>query len=159
MINGPSVARVIHVLGVVVWIGGVATITTIVLPLAARDGSPKEGRHLFESIERRFSWIARTMALLVGASGLYMTWALDLWSRFRDPAFWWMHAMVALWAVFTAILFVAEPLLHRHIAARMEIHPHSTFRRMQRLHWLLLIASLLVIAGAVSGAHGYSWFG
>jgi hypothetical protein len=30
----------------------------------------------------------------VAASGFYMVERLDLWDRFRDIEFWWMHAMV-----------------------------------------------------------------
>ena len=32
------------------------------------------------------------------------------WNRFGAAAFWWIHAMVAVWAVFTLMLFVLEPL-------------------------------------------------
>ena len=158
MIDGAGLARVIHVLAVVIWIGGVAAVTTIILPLAASAREEGEGRRLFESVERRFSWIARSMLVLVGASGLYMLWTLDLWQRLSDPAFWWMAAMVAVWAVFAVLLFLAEPLLKRRMAHNLTQDPRRTFRRMQVLHWLLLAASLVTIAGAVAGAHGYRLF-
>jgi len=40
-----------------------------------------------------------------------MTYELDLWSRFSMPGYWWMHAMVFVWFLFTVMLFVAEPLI------------------------------------------------
>ncbi|MEZ5916437.1 MAG: hypothetical protein R3C40_02530 [Parvularculaceae bacterium] len=52
--------------------------------------------------------------LLAGVSGFWMIWRGDMWSNFADPHFWWMHAMVCVWAVFAAMLFIIEPLfLHR----------------------------------------------
>lgn len=156
--DGLALARVLHVLGIVVWIGGVAIITAIVLPLARAQADPQAGVKLFESVERRFAWIARAMVLIVGGSGLYMIWAYDLWQRFADARFWWMHAMVAVWAIFAAMLFVAEPLAHRRMAEKLARAPGPVLRRMMIVHWLLLIASAVTIAGAVAGAHGYRLF-
>jgi hypothetical protein len=68
--------------------------------------------------------------------------------------------MVAVWFVFTALLFVAEPLfLHRRLAARAKAAPERTLTLLQRLHWVLLILSLVTIAGAVAGGHGFAFFG
>jgi len=145
-------ARVLHVIAIVLWIGGVGIVTLIVLP-AAR-ASP-EGVRMFELVERKFSWLVRGMIILAGLSGLYMTWSLDLWPRFSDPAYWWMWAMVVVWTVFTGILFVGEPLLYRKLADRIRQQPQAHFTRILLLHWILLIAALLTIAGAVAGAHGY----
>jgi hypothetical protein len=63
--------------------------------------------------------------------------------------------MVAVWAIFTIVLFVAEPLvLHRWFHARATRDPEGTFRLVLRLHRVLLGVSLLTVAGAVLGAHG-----
>jgi hypothetical protein len=39
--------------------------------------------------------------VIVGLTGFYMTQRLELWERFWSSEFWWMHAMVCLWLVFT----------------------------------------------------------
>ncbi len=93
------IARVLHVLAVVIWIGGVGMMTTVILPAMATFHSPDERVRVFEAVESRFAWIARGMTLIVGLSGFYMLWKLDLWGRFADLSFWWMHAMVGVWAV------------------------------------------------------------
>jgi uncharacterized membrane protein len=36
MLNDLAIARAIHVLAVVVWIGGVAMVTTVILPIVRR---------------------------------------------------------------------------------------------------------------------------
>lgn len=150
-----TIARAIHVLSVVHWIGGVAMVTAVILPAAARLAAPERRLELFEQIEGRFSPQAKISVPLAGLSGFYMTDRLGAWERFSDPAFWWMHAMVLVWAAFMAVLFVAEPLfLHRWFRARMASAPERTFAFVRRAHWVLLTASAATVAGAVLGAHG-----
>lgn len=155
-VEAAGLARALHVLGVVLWIGGVAMVTTVLLPAVRRMKAPRERVAFFETIESRFAWQARVTTLVTGASGFYLLHALDAWGRFAAPGYWWMHAMVAVWALFTLMLFVLEPLfLHRWFLARAQRDPEGTFARVQRLHWVLLAVSLLTVAGAVAGSHGW----
>lgn len=148
-----ALVRAAHVLAVIVWIGGVAFVTTVLLPAVARDHPPERRLAAFLRIETRFAWQARLSVLTAGGSGLWMTWRLDAWSRFADPTFWWMHAMAAVWLAFSLMLFVLEPLvLHRLLDNSPR--PDLAFRRVVFLHWILLAASLLAVGGAVAGAHG-----
>ena len=149
-------ARAIHVVGVVLWIGGVAFVTLVLLPAAFRHPEPTQRVDAFQRYERYFSFQAKVWTLLTGLSGFYIVWRFDLWTRFLIPTqFWWMHAMLAIWLVFTLILFVLEPLvLHRWFEARSRSHPDRTLRLVRRAHWVLLIASLITVAGAVAGSHG-----
>ena len=141
-----AVARALHVLGVVLWIGGVAMVTTVVLP---------QGIAVFERTERTFARQARIASLVVGASGFYLAHRLGLWGRFSEPGFWWMHAMVALWLVFTLVLFVLEPLfLRRWFQRHAAADAPRTLRLLTALHWLLLVLSIATIGGAAAGSHG-----
>jgi uncharacterized membrane protein len=154
--DGIIAARVLHVLGVVLWIGGVALVTTVLLPATKRMTAPEKRVQLFEWIERGFAQQARVTTLVTGASGLYLVHALGLWQRFAHIEFWWMHAMVAVWVLFTLMLFVLEPLvLHRWFDTRATHDPERMFALILRLHWILLGVSLLTVAGAVAGSHGY----
>ncbi|MHA1537176.1 MAG: hypothetical protein ACTSUD_06445 [Alphaproteobacteria bacterium] len=156
MIDESVLARALHVLGVVLWIGGVAMVTTILLPTMRRFEDPGEGIEMFHRIEKRFAWQARFTTLLTGASGFYMIDALDAWGRYADPSYWWFHAMTAVWLVFTLMLFVLEPLvLDRWFQAQAARNPRKTLATIQRMHWFLLAISLLTILGAVAGAHGW----
>jgi uncharacterized membrane protein len=150
------VARILHVIGVVLWIGGVAMVTTVLLPATRRLKSPDERVQFFERMETGFARQARWTVLITGFSGFYLAYLLDAWDRFRQPNYWWMHAMVLIWAVFTLMLFVLEPLwLHRWFEHSARRDPEKTFKLIQRLHWFLLSISLLTIAGAVAGSHGW----
>lgn len=152
-------ARALHVLAVVIWIGGVAMATTAALPAIRRGELGENWLRAFQAIEHRFAWQARAAIIVVGLSGIYMTWRLDLWSRFETVAFWWMHAMVGLWLLFVLILFVAEPfVLHRRLRVWATTHPRRTFAWLHRAHWILLGLSVLTILGAVAGSQGWSIF-
>ena len=154
-----TLARVLHVLGVVLWIGGVAMVTTVLLPAAKRMKTPAERVMFFETVERGFALQARITTLVTGLSGLYLVYELNLWQRFLHAGYWWMHAMVAIWAVFTLVLFVFEPLfLHRWLIERARRAPESAFRLVTCFHWVLLTLSLITVAGAVAGSHGYLLF-
>lgn len=152
-----SLARALHVVGVVLWIGGVAMVTTVLLPAVRRFKSADERIAFFDAIERPFAWQARGTTLLVGASGFYMLDRLERWSDLVSPEHWWLAAMIAVWLLFSLLLFVAEPLfLHRWFAERARRDPEGTFALVQRLHWLLLTLSLMTTFGAVAGSHGLS---
>jgi hypothetical protein len=86
-----AIARALHVLAVVIWIGGVAMVTMILLPAVRRGDTGPNQLQVFEAIERRFAWHARSAVVIVGLTGFYMTDKLDLWGRFRSGEFWWMQ--------------------------------------------------------------------
>ena len=155
MLDDAAIARALHLFGVVLWIGGVGFVTTVLLPAVRRMKDPAERVAFFEAVEGRFAWQARGTTLLVGLSGFYLVHVWDLWERFTQFEFWWLHAMVFVWAVFSIMLFLVEPLfLHRWFAARAAHKPVETFRLTQRLHWILLTISLVAVLGATMGSHG-----
>ncbi len=157
--NDVIAARAIHVLSIVVWIGGVAMITLSVLPAIRRGDLGPNRIAAFEAIERRFAGHARIAVILAGLSGLYMLYRLDAWARLRLAEFWWMHAMIFVWLIFAALLFVLEPLLlHKRIHQWGMRDPDGALAALQRGHWILLTLSLITIFGAVAGGQGWSLF-
>jgi uncharacterized membrane protein len=154
-INALALARALHVVGVVLWIGGVAMVTTILLPAVRRLKSGEERIVFFESIERRFAWQARATTLLTGLTGFHMLAGLHAWERYGMVQYWWIHAMTLVWVIFTVMLFILEPLvLHKLFLKKAGENPERTFAVIQRMHWILLGLSLLTVFGAVAGAHG-----
>lgn len=150
-----TIARAIHIIALVHWIGGVSLVTLVILPGIMR-GIPAANRMAtFEAIEGRFSFQAKISTLLAGITGFYMTHRLGAWDRFADPDFFWMHAMVALWAIFTFVLFIAEPLfLNRWFHQQAARAPDAIFPKVLRLHQILLTLSIITIFISVLGAHG-----
>ena len=147
-----AVARAVHVVAVVLWIGGVGMVTMVLMPSIRRARPIGDWFPLFHMIEARFAPLARWMIAIAGVSGVYMLWRLDAWGWFQWPSFWWLHAMVLIWLLFTLMLFVIEPLLlHRFLARQAALAPEATYRRMEWLHRVLLVLSLITVAGAVVG--------
>ena len=159
-INYFILARVLHVLGVVLWIGGVAFVTTVLIP-ALRDISNGEKRlEQFERLERSFAAQARVVTVITGLSGFYMLHAMNAWERYHSAEYWWVHLMTVIWVIFTVVLFVLEPLvLHKFFANLVREDSEMAFTWLQRMHRVLLTRSLLAIAGGVAGAHGFSFQG
>lgn len=144
-------ARALHILGVVIWIGGVAMATMVILPALRRGQLGTDRYAAFQAIESRFVWIARLSVLVVGLSGVYMLARLKLWGRFHEIGLWRIHAMICLWLLFVFILFIGEPFIARRRSARLAAaDPAAAFRRLHRLHWVLLILSLIVVFGAAA---------
>lgn len=153
-----ALARALHVLAVLLWIGGVAFVTTVLLPAIRRELPEAERVAFFERVEGRFAAQARATTLVAGVSGLWLVGRLELWDWFLDPGSWWMHAMVLTWLVFTAMLFVLEPLvLHRWLRGRAGRDPAGTFDLVLRLHRALLALGLVTLLGAVAGSHGWTF--
>jgi uncharacterized membrane protein len=150
------VARIVHVLSVVLWIGGVGFVTTVLFPAVRKSCAPDDRLAAFLRFEGPFAWQARINVALAGLSGLYMTWRLDAWDRFQMAGYWWMDAMVLLWLVFATMLFVIEPLgLHRRLQrATADGSSGAAFQRMERFHRIMLALSLVTVLGAVGGSHG-----
>jgi uncharacterized membrane protein len=157
--TGLILARALHVLAIVVWIGGVALVTLSILPAARRGELGADRLAAFSAIERRFARQARIAVLVAGATGFYMVYRLDAWDRFRAPAFWWMHAMVFVWLVFALMLFVMEPLvLHRRLEEWGRRDQGAALAALQTGHWILLGFALATVFGAVAGSQGWSIF-
>jgi uncharacterized membrane protein len=150
-----TLARALHILGVVIWIGGLSMATTVAIPAVRRGDLGPDKLHAFEAIERRFIWQARTTVLIVGLTGLYMTHELDLWDRFLSAEYWWMHAMTGLWLLFMMVLFIAEPLvLHGYFHKLARTSPQLAFTWLQRAHAILYLLALITVFGAAMGSHG-----
>jgi len=155
MFDDLILARVLHVLAIVHWIGGVAFVTLVVLPFSLSRASATEGFAFFDAVEQRFAAQVRFSIPIAGAAGLWLTYRMDVWDRFLDPHFWWMGAMLGLWLVFAIVVFVIEPLFDERIEQMARRDPATALNRLARLHRILLAIAALTILGAVAGAHGF----
>lgn len=151
-----AIAISLHVLGVIWWIGGLAFVTTILLPDLRRD--PESAMPRFRAFEHRFAPQVRIALLLVGASGGWMLYQLGLWRALDNPALWWVYAMIGLWTLFMLMLFVLGPsgVLKRVMSGPTDSKVAQRLARMHHLHIALLVIALITIVGAVTGGHGYA---
>lgn len=151
-------ARALHVAAVVFWIGGVAFVTTVLIPALRKISDANERLELFERLEGKFGFQAKITTLITGLSGYYLLNYLDAWERLRYLHFWWMHLMIFVWFVFTLVLFVLEPfLLHQLFRQKALKNSDLAFAWLHRMHIVLLSLSVLAVLGAVAGSHGFNF--
>ena len=154
-----TLARVIHILAVILWIGGVAMVTTVIIPAVKSMKSKEDKIETFEKIEGRFAIQAKITTLITALSGFYMLYEMNAWGHYLDIKFWWIHAMTIVWILFTLVLFVLEPIvLHKLFKKYAVENPEKTFKFIHRAHWVLLTLSLIAIIGAIAGSHGWYFF-
>lgn len=150
--------RMLHIVAIVHWIGGVAFVTTVLLPAIRRHVAAEQRVDFFEEVESRFAMQARFSTALAGISGFALLWQMNAWARLLSLQYWWIHGMILVWLIFTLMLFVLEPLfLHQWFLKRARLDPGGTFRLVQRMHWILLTASVIVTLAAAAGAHGWQF--
>lgn len=150
-----ALARALHVLAIVHWIGGVTMVTTIVLPRARALADAQAAVAAFEMFEGRFAAQARWSILLAGLTGFYMLEKLHAWGRLLEPASWWLTLMVIVWVVFALMVFVLEPLVvHRLFHDYALRNKDEAFAWAIILHVVALIVSAVAIISGVLGAHG-----
>ena len=152
------IARIFHVLAVVLWIGGVGFVTTVLIPSIRKTEEPAARLKIFEAIESKFGFQAKLTTLVAGISGLYMLEVTDGWSRYLNSGFWWLHLMAFVWAGFAMVLFVLEPLfLHKWFHRQAEKNSVKAFQLLQTMHVVLLSLSILALVGAIAGSHGFTF--
>jgi uncharacterized membrane protein len=149
------VARALHVIGVVLWIGGVAFLALVVVPTFRRLPEPEKNFKIFAAVEGRFKGQAKIITLITGLSGFFMLYWLNAWDRYLDLSFWWVHLMTLIWLFFTLVLFVIEPILiKRNVHEKAMSNPTATFRFVNRMLMVLTTLSMIAIMGAIAGVHG-----
>lgn len=154
MIDDIAVARAIHVLGLVHWIGGVAAVTTIVLPRARAIADAGQAIEAFEAFEARFAAQARISILLVGLSGVYMLMKLDALAMLTQRSGWWLDLMIAVWLLFAAMIYLVEPLFHHRLHSLALRDRDRAFAAATAFHVIALTAAAAAIACGVLGAAG-----
>jgi len=151
-------ARTLHIVGIVLWIGGVAFVTTILIPSLIKITNSEDRLALFEQLEGRFALQARFTTLLTGITGYYMVDVMNAWERYLQLQYWWMHLMTLIWLIFTLVLFIFEPLfLHQWFRNLALSESDRAFNRLHTMHKILLSLSLIAVMGALSGAHGFQF--
>lgn len=155
MINDIVLARAIHVLAIVHWIGGVAVVTTIVLPRAKRIADPERAVAAFDTFEHPFAFQARISILLAGLSGAYMLTRMQAWRLLYSASFWWLHLMIAVWLLFAVMIYILEPLvIHRRFHEAALRDKDLMFTVAILLHAAALIVAATAIVAGVLGAAG-----
>ena len=145
-----AVTRLLHVLGVVVWVGGMFFAYLALRPVAAQQLEPPQRLKLWQGVlQRFFFWVWLAVALILG-SGSYMMWRLGGMSA--PPH---VHAMmligIVMMLIFAHVYFVPFRRLQRSIAAQEWTTASSALNQIRIMVAINLTLGLITIAVAALG--------
>ncbi|MCK5426750.1 MAG: hypothetical protein KAJ34_03570 [Thermodesulfovibrionia bacterium] len=147
-------ALIIHVISIVIWIGGVAFVTMITFPMIQRTDNSLEQVLMFQGVEHRFSKIAKIMVILVLLSGLYLI--KDKYDFRISNLNFGVWVMIVLWTVYASLLFFLEKLIFKKLFSRpseKQLDTRQVFFTLQVFHWFVLSLSFFAIAAGIWTAH------
>ena len=155
-----TLIHIIHLLTVIIWIGGLSFITIIVIPMLIRWDDPLQKAITFQSIEHRFAPIARIYNIITGVTGFVMVYLTGWYKLYHTAKGLPLLIMTLIWLVWFVMLFGLEPLivkkmLDRMIKSGVKMEIEAVFARMNRMHWVLLTISLVASVAGIVFAHGY----
>lgn len=144
----------IHVIGVVIWIGGVAFVTTTVFPMIMRMEGSIEKVLFFQGVEHRFAKIAKAMVALVGLSG---TWLLQLtgeWDILFSLNGIGPTVMLVVWTFYVLVLLFEARLFKVIFGGGAQQDTAKVFFHLTVFHWVILGLSLFAVLVGVWSGHG-----
>jgi len=141
------IALTIHIISVVIWIGGVAFVTMVTFPMILRMDKSLEMVLMFQGTEHRFGKIAKIMVILAGLSGLSL-----IYEKGTSSGVW---LMIVIWSFYAALLFGLEKMIFKRLFARPsnDMDTKKVFNILQTFHWVVLGLSLLAIIAGVYAGH------
>ena len=144
----------IHVLGVVVWIGGVAFVTIIVFPMLLKMEGSLEKMLLFQGIEHRFAKIAKVSVAVVGITGAWMLQITGEWKALFSAGGIGPTLMLIVWTFYLLVLLFEARLFKVLFRGEAQQDTSRVFFRLSAFHWVVLGLSLLAIGVGVWAGHG-----
>ncbi len=153
-----TIARMVHVLGVAFWVGGLSFLVVILMPRLRKNPNPAEQFQFFLSVARPFAVWMRYVSLAVAISGFIMLQLLDAWDRYLDFAtYWWIHLMSVTWVIYS-LLLLRQFINTRRKKSHNFDDEAALFRlyKVSRMQAMLFALSILTALSALYGVHG-SW--
>ena len=155
-----TLIHIIHLITVIIWIGGLSFITIIVIPMLISWDDPLQKALTFQSIEHRFAPIARVYNVITGVTGFVMVYLTGWHKLYLTSKGLPLLIMTLIWLVWFVMLFGLEPLIVKKMLDRMvksgvKMEIEAVFARMNIMHWVLLILSLIGSTAGIIFAHGY----
>ncbi len=150
--------KLIHLLAVVVWVGGMFFAYMVLRPAAVDVLQPPERLRLWDNVfSRFFNWVWGAVGLIL-ATGLYMIYQYG--GMAHAPHF--VHLMLLLGLAMTGIygyvFFACYVPLTLHVAKAEWKDAGEILGKIRRLVGTNLILGLVTISvGAIGVAGGFAW--
>ena len=153
-----NLAIPLHVLSVVIWVGGMFFAHMALRPVAARQLEPPLRLTLMQAVLGRFfPWVWAAVIIIFG-SGLWMIFSV--YGGFGGLALH-VHLMTAMglvmMAVFFYIYFVPWPMLTKEVAATNWPDAARALARIRLLIGLNMLLGLLTVLVSTGGMYWVYW--
>lgn len=148
-----AILLIIHVVGVIIWIGGVAFVTMVIFPMMYRTEGSLEKALLFQGVEHRFSAIVRWLIAIVGGTGLYLLSAKHGFSILSAQRGLGIVIMLFVWTFYTAVLLFEKKIFGKLFADPEKTDMDRALKMINAMHWVLLTLSFTAVAGGIWFAH------
>ena len=154
---GLSLAYWLHMLSTVVWLGGLSSLALLILPAGRKSLDERSFANLLEAVQRRLDPIGWFCLILLTGTGMFQMSASPNYTGFLAIGNLWATAILLKHIVFFLMIGSSAwmtwgilPALRRS-ALRLsqgKEDPQAAvlYRRNQRLLWLNLALSILVLA-------------
>ncbi len=147
-----GILRIIHVILVVLWIGGVSFVTIIIFPMLMRMEDSFEKVRFFQAVENRFAKLARLYVVLTGLTGAIILTLQERWSVIFKS--FGITMMLVAWLLYALILIFEKNLFKVIFRDPLSMDTKKVFSRLNIFHWFILILSFLAIGAGVYEGHG-----
>jgi uncharacterized membrane protein len=148
-----TILLIIHVIGVIMWIGGVSFVTMVIFPMMSRTGGSLEMALLFQGVEHRFAGIVRWLIGIVGATGLcilYVKYGFAILLEMRGVG---ILIMIIVWLLYTVIILSERKIFGKIFADPNKTDMNKALRTINLMHWFLLLFSFSAVAAGIWFSH------
>ncbi len=143
----------LHILSVVIWIGGVAFVTSIVFPVLTRMEDSMAKVSFFIGFEKRFQFLAKILVVIVGLTGIILFLQRGGFSSLDLEETMLIGYKFIIWLFYFILLFGAEKRLMATLVTP-KTPVEKAFERLSIFHWIVLILSLLAIISGIRLVRG-----
>lgn len=143
----------LHILSVVIWIGGVAFVTAIIFPVLTRMEDSMVKVSFFMGFEKRFQFLAKILVIIVGFTGIILFLQRGGFSSLNLEETLLLGYKFFIWLFYFILLFGAEKRL-MSILVSHDTPIEKAFKRLSLFHWFVLILSLLAIVSGIRLVRG-----
>lgn len=144
----------IHVVTVVLWIGGVAFVTIIVFPMLLKMENSFERVMLFQRVENKFAKQARIYSIITGVTGGFVLYLNKEYSLIFTRAGIGITLMFIAWLIYVLVLLFEKNIFKVLFSQPEKLDTSQVFFRLNIFHWFLLGLSLIAVGAGVWAGHG-----
>lgn len=149
-----TILLIIHVICVIIWIGGVAFVTIVIFPMLYRTEGSLEKALLFQGVEHRFAGMVKWLIAIVGATGFWLLHGKYGFGILFQARGLGILIMLVAWAFYTGVLLSERKIFARIFADPEKIDMDRALKIINAMHWFLLTISFTAVASGVWFGHG-----